>query len=33
MYTYGSMISCKDPAHLWGAYSEYLYLPLKLLDR
>ncbi|MGD0915916.1 MAG: alcohol dehydrogenase catalytic domain-containing protein [Thermodesulfobacteriota bacterium] len=24
---YGSMISCKDPPHLWGAYSEYLYLP------
>lgn len=27
MCTYGSMISCKDPPHLWGAYSEYLYLP------
>jgi alcohol dehydrogenase len=27
MYTYGSMVSCKDPPHLWGAYSEYLYLP------
>lgn len=27
MYTYGSMISCQDPPHLWGAYSEYLYLP------
>lgn len=27
MLTYGSMISCKDPPHLWGAYSEYLYLP------
>ena len=27
MYTYGSMISCKDPPHLWGAYSDYLYLP------
>src|SRR3972149_4636131 len=26
-FTYGSMISCKDPPHLWGAYSEYLYLP------
>ncbi len=24
--TYGSMISCKNPPHLWGAYSEYLYL-------
>ena len=24
---YGSMVSCKDPPHLWGAYSEYLYLP------
>ncbi|MBM4338365.1 MAG: zinc-binding dehydrogenase [Deltaproteobacteria bacterium] len=27
MCTYGSMISCKDPPHLWGAYSQYLYLP------
>lgn len=27
MLSYGSMISCKDPPHLWGAYSEYLYLP------
>jgi alcohol dehydrogenase len=27
MFTYGSMISCKDSPHLWGAYSEYLYLP------
>jgi alcohol dehydrogenase len=27
MFTYGSMISCKDPPHLWGAYSEYLFLP------
>lgn len=27
MLTYGSMISCKDPPHLWGAYSQYLYLP------
>jgi alcohol dehydrogenase len=26
-FNYGSMISCKDPPHLWGAYSEYLYLP------
>jgi alcohol dehydrogenase len=26
-FTYGSMISCKNPPHLWGAYSEYLYLP------
>jgi len=25
--TYGSTISCKEPPHLWGAYSEYLYLP------
>ena len=25
--TYGSMISCEEPPHLWGAYSEYLYLP------
>mgnify|MGYP002396815393 CR=1 FL=1 len=23
--TYGSMISCKEPPHLWSAYSEYLY--------
>jgi hypothetical protein len=21
-FTYGSMISCKDPPHLWGAYSS-----------
>ncbi len=27
LLTYGSMISCKEPPHLWGAYSEYLYLP------
>ena len=26
-FNYGSMISCKDPPHLWGAYGEYLYLP------
>jgi len=26
-HVYGSMISCKEPPHLWGAYSEYLYLP------
>jgi alcohol dehydrogenase len=24
---YGSMISCRESPHLWGAYSEYLYLP------
>jgi len=24
---YGSMISCREFPHLWGAYSEYLYLP------
>jgi alcohol dehydrogenase len=24
--TYGSMISCKEPPHLWGAYGEYLYI-------
>lgn len=24
--TYGSMISCKQPPHLWGAYGEYLYI-------
>ncbi|MFC1952704.1 zinc-binding dehydrogenase [Chloroflexota bacterium] len=23
---YGSMISCKDSPHLWGAYSEYMYI-------
>lgn len=23
---YGSMISCKDPPHLWGAYGEYMYI-------
>ncbi len=26
MYCYGSMISCQDPPHLFGAYSEYLYI-------
>ncbi|MCP4718229.1 MAG: alcohol dehydrogenase catalytic domain-containing protein, partial [Desulfobacteraceae bacterium] len=25
-YSYGSMISCKEPPHLFGAYSEYLYI-------
>ena len=25
-FTYGSMLSCKEPPHLWGGYSEYLYL-------
>ena len=25
-YAYGSMISCKEPPHLFGAYSEYLYI-------
>ena len=25
-FTYGSMISCKQPPHLWGAYGEYLYI-------
>ena len=25
-FCYGSMISCDDPKHLWGAYSEYLYI-------
>jgi alcohol dehydrogenase len=24
--TYGSMISCQEPPHLWGAYGEYLYI-------
>ncbi len=24
--TYGSMISCKEPPHLWGGYGEYLYI-------
>jgi alcohol dehydrogenase len=24
--TYGSMISCKEPPHLWGAYGEYVYI-------
>ncbi len=28
-YTYGSMLSCKQSPHLWGAYSEYLYLPAR----
>ncbi len=26
MYSYGSMISCEDPPHLFGAYSQYLYI-------
>ena len=26
LLTYGSMISCKEPPHLWGAYGEYLYI-------
>ena len=25
-YTYGSMISCKKPPHLFGAYADYLYI-------
>ena len=25
-YTYGSMISCKEPPHLYGGYSEFVYL-------
>jgi alcohol dehydrogenase len=25
-YTYGSMITCKDPPHLFGAYADYLYI-------
>lgn len=24
--TYGSMISCTEPPHLWGGYGEYLYI-------
>ncbi|MCF8032421.1 MAG: alcohol dehydrogenase catalytic domain-containing protein [Desulfarculaceae bacterium] len=24
---YGSMVSCKEPPHLFGAYTQYLYLP------
>ena len=24
--SYGTMISCKDPPHLWGGYAEYLYI-------
>jgi alcohol dehydrogenase len=31
LLTFGSMISCKDPPHLWGAYSEFLYLPLRAM--
>jgi len=23
---YGSMISCENPPHLWGAYAEYMYI-------
>ena len=25
-YTYGSMISCKEPPHLFGGYSEFVYI-------
>jgi alcohol dehydrogenase len=25
-FTYGSMLSCQDPPHLYGGYSEYVYL-------
>ncbi|MBW1700072.1 MAG: alcohol dehydrogenase catalytic domain-containing protein [Deltaproteobacteria bacterium] len=25
-YTYGSMISCKEPPHLYGGYSEFVYI-------
>jgi alcohol dehydrogenase len=25
-YTYGSMISCQDPPHLFGGYSDYVYI-------
>jgi alcohol dehydrogenase len=25
-YTYGSMVSCKEPPHLFGAYADYLYI-------
>ena len=25
-YTYGSMVSCQDPPHLFGAYADYLYI-------
>lgn len=25
-YTYGNLVSCQDPPHLFGAYSEYLYI-------
>ena len=25
-YSYGSMISCKEPPHLFGGYSEYVYV-------
>jgi len=31
MLTYGSMISCKNPPHLWGGYSQYLYLSPKAM--
>jgi alcohol dehydrogenase len=34
MYSYGSMISCQDPPHLFGAYSQYLYIhPRALVHR
>ena len=26
LLSYGSMISCKEPPHLWGAYGEYVYI-------
>ncbi|MDE8734432.1 zinc-binding dehydrogenase [Eubacteriales bacterium DFI.9.88] len=28
---YGFMVSCDTPPHLWGAYSEYVYLPKRAI--
>ncbi len=31
MFCYGSMIGCAEPPHLYGAYSDYLYLPSRAM--
>lgn len=31
MLCYGSMVSCAEPPHLYGAYADYLYLPARAM--